>query len=47
MYRAISLFFERSNLIFKEGELKEGFKERMNDAQIDFSIPNSKWKKFC
>ena len=37
MYRAIS-FFLRSDLIFKEGELKEGFKERMNDAKIDFSI---------
>jgi cytidylate kinase len=46
MYRAISLFFLRSDLIFKEGELKEGYKERMNDAKIDFSIPSSKGKSF-
>ncbi len=47
MYRAISLFFLRSDLIFiKEGELKEGYKERMNDVKIDFSSPNSNGKSF-
>ena len=45
MYRAISLFL-RSDLIFKKGELKEGFQEKMNDVKIDFSKPNSKGKSF-
>ncbi|RPG80599.1 MAG: (d)CMP kinase [Crocinitomicaceae bacterium TMED135] len=46
MYRAISLFFLRSDLILEKGELKEGFQEIMNDVKIDFSIPNSKGKSF-
>ena len=46
MYRAISLFFLRSNLIFKKGELKKGFQQKINDVKIDFSTPDSKGKSF-
>ena len=46
MYRAITLFFLRSDLIFKKNDLKEGFKNKMNDVKIDFSTPNSKGKSF-
>jgi len=45
MYRAISLFFLRSNLI-KNGELKDGCLDSMKDVKIDFSIPNSNGKSF-
>lgn len=40
MYRAISLFFERSNFILADGALKNGFLELMTNAHIDFSKPN-------
>ena len=46
MYRAISLFFLRSNLISDDGKLKNGYQHSMKDIKIDFSNPSSNGKSF-
>ena len=46
MYRAISLFFLRSNLISNDGKLKNGYQHSMKDIKIDFSNPSSNGKSF-
>ena len=46
MYRAISLFFERSNFISADGTLKNGFLEIMSDTHIDFSKPNENGESY-
>ena len=46
MYRAISLFFLRSNLISDDGKLKNGYQHSMKDIKIDFSDPSSNGKSF-
>jgi len=46
MYRAISLFFLRSNLISNDGKLKNGYQHSMKDIKIDFSDPSSNGKSF-
>ena len=46
MYRAISLFFERSNFILADGTLKNGFLEIMSNAHIDFSKPNENGESY-
>ena len=40
MYRAISLFFLKSNQILKSGKLNSDFKNILDSVNIDFSKPN-------
>jgi len=40
MYRAVSLFFKRSDLISRNYELKNGYQKALNNLSIDFSDAN-------